>query len=159
MTASIPFGPLRFPDSPESKTDGQFAPAKSSKARILIVDDHDLIRDGIATLLGNRWEICGQAADGLDGVEQVRELRPDLVLLDLSMPVLSGIKAAAMIRKMAPSTKIVFVSMHDAPTVREVAKLAGGNAFVSKRSNAEELRQVVEEVLHSQCKIPDAQCS
>jgi PleD family two-component response regulator len=77
---------------------------KSSRYRILLVDDHELVRKGLRSLLDEDWEICGEAANGAEAVGKVRELKPDLVLLDLGMPVMGGTEAARAIRSIAPET-------------------------------------------------------
>jgi len=82
--------------------------------RIVIADDHDLIRRGVRTLLESRadWEICGEAHTGREAVEQAGKLRPDVVVLDISMPDLNGIDAAKRIRKEAPEAEILILSAH-----------------------------------------------
>ena len=118
--------------------------------RILLVDHHEVVRQGIATLLATRWNVCGQASDGLEAVSKTAELKPDLVILDLSMPVMSGTAAARQIRSMMPSTRIMFLSMHDSETVAELTRLSGADACVSKRCSAAELHRAVAAVLNPQ---------
>lgn len=65
-------------------------PFQQTKPRVLVVDDHELVRAGISSLLKNRWDVCGEAGNGVEAIEKVHDLKPDLVLLDLSMPVMSG---------------------------------------------------------------------
>jgi two-component system response regulator NreC len=115
--------------------------------RILLVDDHGLVRQGIAALLDDSWNICGEAEDGQEAIERVIELKPDLVLLDLSMPRMGGTAAARQIRQVSPTTKIVFLSMHDSETVVELAELAGADACLSKRCSKEELQRAISLVL------------
>jgi DNA-binding NarL/FixJ family response regulator len=101
-------------------------------ARIIIVDDHAIARTAIRSLLiSYSFQVCGEAQDGQEAIEKVVELKPDLVLLDISMPVMSGIKAATEIRRLAPATKIVFLSNHDFPAIVDAARKLG-DAFVSK---------------------------
>lgn len=85
--------------------------------RILIADDNEVVRLGVRALLTPKrdWEICGDAGNGREAITKVWELSPDLVILDLSMPVMNGFEAARVIRRLAPSTKIVFLSVHDVP--------------------------------------------
>lgn len=138
--------PAAFGSEPEgakgshAKAEDGSQVARTGKPRILIVDDHDLVRDGLAALLNARWDVCGEAGNGIEAIEKVRQLKPDLVLLDLSMPLMSGTQAARRIRYLSPGTKIVFLSMHDSPTVAELAKTVGADGFISKHSNAEEFR-------------------
>ena len=114
--------------------------------RLLIVDDHEIVRIGVRLLLSDRdnWEVCGEARDGIEAVQKVAELSPDIVILDLTMPVLSGLDTAKQIREIAPSTRIVFFSIHEMPTV---ARLVGADAFVSKSLAAEQLQKTIDAVL------------
>jgi two-component system nitrate/nitrite response regulator NarL len=116
------------------------------RLRILIADDNEVVRLGVRSLLSSRrdWEICGDAANGREAITKVWELCPDIIILDLSMPVMNGFEAAAEIRRITPSIKIVFLSIHDVPaTAREV----GADAFVSKTSSAQELIATIERVV------------
>ena len=106
--------------------------------RILIVESTTLSK-GLATLLQPQWEVCGEASDGQEAIEKVLELKPDLVILDLSMPLMGGTAAAREIRRLSPQTKIVFLSMHDSETIIDLTRLAGADACVSKRRPHEEL--------------------
>jgi DNA-binding NarL/FixJ family response regulator len=83
--------------------------------RILIADDHDLVRRGLRTLLEKQsgWQICGEAANGQDAVEQAMKTAPDVAVLDISMPVLNGVEAARRIRKELPRTQVIIVTMHE----------------------------------------------
>ena len=76
-------------------------------ANILIVDDHEIVRRGLRSLLASRpdWQICGEAIDGVQGVEKAKALRPALVLMDISMPRMNGLEATRIIRKELPETK------------------------------------------------------
>ena len=85
-------------------------------ARILIVDDHAAVRTTIRSLLDwHSFQVCGDAKNGQEAIEKVIELKPDIVLLDINMPVMNGIQTAYEIRRIAPSTKIVFFTVHDSP--------------------------------------------
>jgi DNA-binding NarL/FixJ family response regulator len=115
------------------------------KARILLADDHEIVRKGIKSLLDGQfpWEVCGEAENGREAVDKVLNLHPDLVILDLSMPVLNGIEAAREIRRLAPSTKIVIFSMHDSARVAEEAKNAGADAYLAKTAHFNTLQQTI----------------
>lgn len=104
------------------------------------------MRIGVRILLSDRkqWDICGEAQDGAEAVEKVAELSPDVVILDLTMPVMNGFDTAKQIRQIAPSTKIVFFSIHETPTT---ARLVGADAFVSKASAAEDLERTIHSVV------------
>jgi DNA-binding NarL/FixJ family response regulator len=108
-------------------------------ARILVVDDHQSARIAIRALL--RWhqfDDCGEASDGKEAIDRVRELQPDAVLLDINMPRMHGIQEACEIRKLAPSTKILFVTVHDAPEFANAARIFA-QGFVSKSAIGIEL--------------------
>lgn len=115
-------------------------------SRILIVDDHEIVRMAVRILLaGNpRWEVCGEAADGKRALREVTKLVPDVVILDLSLPVMNGFEVAAEIRRIAPSTKIVLFSVHEVPAT---AQALGIDAFVAKSSGIEVLAAALERVL------------
>jgi DNA-binding NarL/FixJ family response regulator len=117
-------------------------------ARILLVDDFERIRSGVRSLLkGESLEICGEAQNGREAVERVRELHPDLVLLDIVMPVMNGIEAAHQIHEIAPSTKIVFFTIEDTPEAAAVARLIGADAFVPKSAAGSQLLPTLRRVL------------
>jgi len=88
--------------------------ALMSPLRILVADDHDLMRRGIRTVINARkdWEICGEAVNGTQAVTKAQELKPDVAILDISMPELNGIEAAKRIRKLSEKTEILILSMH-----------------------------------------------
>lgn len=119
------------------------------QARILVVDDHELIRMGIRAALAHNpeWEICGEALDGTEAVEMAIQLKPDLIVMDIIMPTMSGIEAARQIRKMSPQTKIVILSVHDSPSIGTFVKLAGADAFLSKVRSSDYLHETVAQLL------------
>ena len=110
-------------------------------ARLLIVDDHEIFRRGLRALLepSSEWQICGEAVDGLDAVEQCKSLKPDIVVLDVSMPRLNGLEAARLIRRENPESRIVIITQHDSPQIRSAAHEAGARAFVTKSAVGSEL--------------------
>jgi DNA-binding NarL/FixJ family response regulator len=114
--------------------------------RILIVDDHEIVRMGVKILLGGnpKWEVCGEATDGKQALQKIVTLAPDVVILDLSLPVMNGFEVAKEIRRIAPSTKIVLFSIHDVPAT---AHHIGVDAFVAKSSGIEALAGALERVL------------
>jgi two-component system, NarL family, response regulator DesR len=113
-------------------------PGDKLPARILVVDDNSAARRAIRSLLDlNSFKVCGEAQDGAEALEKVGELRPDIVLLDINMPGMNGVTAAARIRKMY-QTKIVFLTIHKLPgTVLATRQWSDG--FVSKSAAATEL--------------------
>jgi CheY-like chemotaxis protein len=95
------------------------------KRTILLVDDHPLVRKGIRDVLDEIYEVCGETENGKDGVEQSLALKPDVVILDMSMPVMNGLEAAREIRRLLPATRILMLSMHDSPQFEAEAREAG----------------------------------
>src|ERR1700729_2884011 len=90
-----------------------------NELRVLIADDHDLIRRGVRDLLATRegWQVVGEACNGVDAVEMAVSLRPDIAILDFSMPELNGPGAAAQIAEKAPKTRVIVLTMHDSEQV------------------------------------------
>lgn len=121
----------------------------SAPFRILIVDDHELIRQGVRFIFTRdpRFVICGEAPNGKEAVEQVKKLNPDAVILDISMPIMNGLEAATEIRRLAPNTKIVILTMHDSPQMRNQSQNAGADAFITKAQVASKLLQVIHSLL------------
>lgn len=116
------------------------------RLRLLIADDHEMVHIGVRTFLRDKheWQICGDAENGRETIAKVRNLSPDIVILDLSIPVMNGFEAATEIRRIAPSTKIIFYSIHDVPTT---ATDVGADAFVSKSAPQQELISAIERVV------------
>lgn len=118
-----------------------------SKPTVLLADDHTLVLEGIRKLLEPHFDLVGTVEDGRALLEAAKRLKPDVVLADISMPLLNGIDAARQVRKILPGAKIVFLSMHaDSSYVTEAFK-AGGVGYLLKRSAASELVFAIEEVL------------
>jgi len=101
---------------------------------ILIVDDHANVRKIIRDFLENEsgFEVCGEAVDGYDAIQKAKELNPDLIILDLSMPQMSGIEAARVLKKILPQTPIVMLTSHDPSTLGHDTHAAGIDAVVAK---------------------------
>ena len=115
-------------------------------ARILIVDDHLAARITIRELLDwHSFQVCGDAQNGKEAIEKVIELKPEIVLMDINMPVMSGITAATEIRRIAPRTKIVFLTVHDAPAFRAGMK-PWAHGFVCNSEVGKELIPTLERV-------------
>ena len=119
-------------------------------ARILIADDHLLTLEGIRSVLEPHHTILAVAADGRTLVERALELKPDLVVADVTMPLLNGIDAAVRIKERLPKTKFLFVTMHVNPAYLEAALQAGCCGYVLKSAAREELLAAVGAVLRGQ---------
>ena len=114
--------------------------------RILIADDHDIIRKGVKAVLSSRpgWEVCAEASTGREAVARAEQHRPDIVVMDISMPDLNGLEAARQIRKMLPKTEVMILSLHFSDQlVREIVD-AGVHAYVLKSDADEDLLKAVE---------------
>jgi DNA-binding NarL/FixJ family response regulator len=108
-------------------------------AHILLVDDNAAVRKTIRSFLSwHDFRVCGEAKNGKEAIHQVRELKPDIVLLDINMPGMNGIQIASKIRRVASETKIVFLTVHNTPGTRNAAQM-WGHAFVAKSAASTEL--------------------
>jgi DNA-binding NarL/FixJ family response regulator len=119
-------------------------------ARILIVDDHEIVREGIRTLITRsrpEWEICGEANNGELAIEAVRTLKPDVAILDITMPKMSGLKAAAEIAKLGLACRILVFTMHDSKRLPIEVRQSGAQGFVLKSQAARDLVRAVDRLL------------
>jgi DNA-binding NarL/FixJ family response regulator len=123
----------------------QAKPALSPQPRIVIADDFETLRRGLKSLLGSM--ICGEAENGQQAVEKVMELRPDIIILDFTMPVMNGLEAARRIRSLAPETKIIVFSLHDGDIIKEEALQAGADAFLHKTATGEDILKTIATVM------------
>lgn len=118
--------------------------------KILIADDHEAVRRGLrSAVVSAGWEVCGEAIHGKEAVEKVEQLRPDLIILDLSMPVMNGLDAAREILKKVPSVKIVGFTMHESVQVREQTTMAGFHGLAAKSAPLGNLLATVKSVLET----------
>ena len=159
VTASVPLKKAKVAPPPEESevavtatngnSNSDVALSSDTRRRILIADDHEVMRRGVRGLLESHdeWAVCGEAFEGREVVVKSRELRPDLIIMDINMPGLTGIDAAQQIRKENPSAKILFFSVHEsAQTVREVVN-AGAQGYVAKSRAGHDLVDAVRNVL------------
>lgn len=118
-----------------------------TRPRILLADDHTLTLEGIRAVLEPHHRIVGTVADGRALIEAAERLKPDLIILDITMPLLNGIDAAVRIMKSLPEVKLLFITMHVNPAYLEAALNAGGTGYVLKSAAREELLDAVKSVL------------
>jgi PAS domain S-box-containing protein len=157
VTATIPLSELKLTNSGESAR-GESAPrdlakttsaAGKSRKRILIADDHEMLRRGLRALLEKetRWEVCGEATNGQEAVEMVLGLHPDLVILDINMPVLNGLAAVRQMIRDRPQTKILIFTVHDSDQTKKEIRAAGAHGLLSKSNASQDLLRMVNELL------------
>jgi two-component system response regulator DegU len=115
------------------------------KINILLVDDHTIVRDGIKATLKDQknFHIVGEAANGLDGIESVKQLKPDVVIMDITMPEMSGIEAADVISKKYPDSKVLILSMHDNETYILKSVEAGAYGYLLKDVDKDEFIKAI----------------
>lgn len=121
-----------------------------TRPRILMADDHSLVLAGLRKLVEAEGDVVGTVEDGRALVEEARRLRPDLILLDISMPLLNGLDAARQLTKLVPEAKLIFLTMHATPTYATEAFKAGASGYLIKRSAASELKQAIQAVIRGQ---------
>jgi DNA-binding NarL/FixJ family response regulator len=117
--------------------------------RILIVDDHATVRRGVRILLSSRrdWVVCGEAEDGFEAVEKAKRLRPDVVLMDISMPRMDGVEATRIIQREVPESKVIIVSQNDPIVALSQAEEVDAVGYVNKADLARDLLPAVERVV------------
>lgn len=116
------------------------------KLKILVADDHEVVRRGLCTLLQahDGWEICGEAGDGREAVEKAKQLKPDVVILDVGMPNLNGLAATRQLMQQDASCKVIVLTITDSDQVIREALDAGARGFVLKSDAARDLVSAVE---------------
>ena len=118
--------------------------------RILLVDDHEIVREGIRTLITRsrpEWEICGEARDGEEALEAVRALKPDVIILDITMPKMSGLEAAPRIAKLGLGCRVLMFTMHDSERLSTEVRQAEAQGLVLKSQAARDLVRAVDRLL------------
>ena len=115
-----------------------------SLPRLLVVDDHDMLREALVELLDQAgFDVVGQAADGADAVALAKQLEPDVVLMDLRMPVLGGLDATRLIKDACPATQVVLLTAFESPALAQQAEQAGCFAYLVKGGPPGTLRLVL----------------
>jgi DNA-binding NarL/FixJ family response regulator len=120
-----------------------------SKPRVIIADDHVLLAEAFEKLLSPECDVVAKVTDGRTLVETVRTVHPDIVLLDISMPLLNGLDAARLIHAIDASIRLIFVTMNDDPDLAAEAFRAGATAYLLKRSPANELLTAIRQSMRS----------
>lgn len=117
-----------------------------SSLRILVADDNENIRNGLCSILSARsgWIVCGHAVDGMDAVQKAIDLKPDVVLVDVSMPGLNGFEAAGCIHEQIPNIEILIVTEHDSRTLKHLPPQPGVRGYVVKSRLEHDLIPAVE---------------
>jgi DNA-binding NarL/FixJ family response regulator len=116
--------------------------------RLLVVDDHAVVRRGVRALLESQpgWEICGEAADGQEAIRKAAELKPDIVVLDISLPGLNGLEATSRILKESPESEVLILTMHHSEELAEQVIKAGAHGYVLKSDADQSLVAAVEKL-------------
>lgn len=109
--------------------------------RIMVVDDNPAIRRALRNILefNDGWVVCGEAVDGREGIEKAKQLHPDLIVLDVSMPVMNGLDAARVLHQIMPQVPLILCSLHTDEVLRKEAIHAGVDAVISKAQNMQTL--------------------
>jgi DNA-binding NarL/FixJ family response regulator len=120
------------------------------KISVIIVEDHKLVREMWTDLLAdnNEIEVVGESGDFDEAIEMIKSKKPDIVFLDINLPQSSGLDAVPLIRKFAPDTRIIAISVHDLPVYAKKMLQMGANAYVTKNSSHLEIFKAVEEVMN-----------
>jgi len=122
------------------------------KTRIFLVDDHAMVRQGLAAMIGKEhgWEVCGEAADASTATSEISRLRPDLVIVDISLPGASGIELVKNIQAIDPAIRFVVLSAHDESVYALRALKAGAKGYVMKQDKADAVIAAVRKVIKGQ---------
>jgi DNA-binding NarL/FixJ family response regulator len=114
--------------------------------RVLVADDHEIVRRGLCAILASHpgWEVCGEATEGREAVEKTKQLKPDVVILDIGMPSLNGLEATRQILRNDPQQRVLILTVTDADQVIEEVLKAGARGFVLKTDAAQDLTLAIE---------------
>jgi DNA-binding NarL/FixJ family response regulator len=115
--------------------------------RVLLADDHEILADGLKSVLEPQYEVVGIALDGRALLEAAAKLQPDIIVLDIAMPVLNGLDAARQVKRSMPKVKLIFLTVNKDPYIVKEAFRAGASAFLLKQSAALELTEAIRQVL------------
>jgi DNA-binding NarL/FixJ family response regulator len=118
--------------------------------RILVVDDHEIVREGLRSQLAKSrpdWEICGEATDGEQAIQLTRELKPDIVILDITMPRMSGLEASSRMRKAGLNIPVLIFTTHHSERLATEVRQAGAQGYVLKSQAVRHLVQAIDTIL------------
>jgi DNA-binding NarL/FixJ family response regulator len=121
-----------------------------SRPRVLLADDHRMLREAFAQLLESTCEVVGAVGDGRALLTSAEELKPDIVVVDIGMPLLNGLDAARQLKRSMPEVKIIILTVSEDPDVAAEAFRAGASSFLLKNSAASELLRAIDEAMHGQ---------
>jgi DNA-binding NarL/FixJ family response regulator len=122
-----------------------------ARPQILIADDHIIFADGLRLLLEKYYNVVGSVVDGRALITEALRLKPDVIVVDIGMPLLNGLDAAKRIREQLPRVKLVFLTMQDNPNLAAAALELGSAAFVLKQTAGSELLNAIDQVRHGKC--------
>jgi DNA-binding NarL/FixJ family response regulator len=122
-----------------------------SRPQILIADDHAIFTEGLRLLLEKQYIVVGTVVDGRALITEALRLKPDVIVVDIGMPLLNGLDAAKRVREQLPRVKLVFLTMQDNPNLAAAALELGSAAFVLKHSAGSELLKAIDQVMHGKC--------
>jgi len=164
-TLTVPISAAAVPKMPETEWEADTAAASKRRApdgvpplpasrdgiRILVVDDHEAVREGLASLLSQQdgFRVIGQAGDGQAAVDMAREHQPEVILMDVNLPVLDGVEATRSILEKFPGIVVIALSMYDDETTRKKMAAAGAAAYVSKSEAAERIILTIKEIVNA----------
>jgi len=144
-----PLVPCTNLPTPKLRADSAHTPSRA--LRVLIADDYEAVRVGLCAILRSAdISVCAQAKNGEEAVEKSIQLRPDLIILDISMPGIGGLEAARQIRIFLPDVPILFFTTHNTPEFFAMAKSVGAQGFVTKDQVAVRLLEAVDALRHKE---------
>ncbi len=121
-----------------------------SRLRILLADDHPLVLDGVEKILEEKFDVVGKVEDGRALIAAAKQLRPDVIVTDMTMPLLHGLEASRQLRQLIPASKVIFLTMHADVAYAKEAFEAGASGYLLKRSAASELINAIQTVVQGQ---------
>jgi DNA-binding NarL/FixJ family response regulator len=134
-----------------AQPDAQFTPnPASSRGKVLLIDDGDAVRDVIRIFLEKRgFQVCGEAADGIDAIEKAKTLKPDVIILDLAMPRMNGMEAASILSRTMPGIPIVLLTIYGDFMGAALTAASGIKAVISKTDSLDKLASCVQSLLQT----------